>query len=99
MKIWLSFIFTIIWISINWATEMADIIVAKDSSGDFTTVQEAINSIPSNNSSLKIILIKNGIYNEEICIDTDFITLVGGIYFAQLKTSSITKNIRLLYLS
>lgn len=77
MKIGLSFFLTIIWILTSWATEVADIIVAKDDSGDFTTIQEAINSVPFDNSSLKIILIKNGIYNEEIRIDTDFIALVG----------------------
>lgn len=59
------------------AVENADVIVAKDGSGDFTTIQEAINSIPSNNSSLKTILIKNGVYNEKIRFDTNFIALVG----------------------
>ncbi len=59
------------------STEVADIIVAKDGTGDFSTIQEAINSIPANNSELKIILIKNGVYNEKIRIDTDFIALVG----------------------
>lgn len=59
------------------AAETADIIVAQDGSGDFTNIQEAINSVPSNNSELKIILIKNGVYNEEIRIDTDYIGLVG----------------------
>ncbi|MEJ2545108.1 MAG: pectinesterase family protein, partial [Calditrichaceae bacterium] len=76
MKI-IVFVLIIFWISIGFATEVADIIVAQDESGDFTTVQDAINSIPSDNSELKIILIKNGIYNEEIRIDTDFIALVG----------------------
>ena len=60
-----------------FAVENADVIVARDGSGDFTTVQEAIDSIPSDNNTLKIILIKNGVYNEKIRIDTDFIALVG----------------------
>jgi pectinesterase len=77
MKICVWFFISTIWISSSLAIEIADIIVAKDGNGDFTTVQDAINSIPSNNSSLKIILIKNGIYNEEIRIDTDFIALIG----------------------
>ncbi len=59
------------------AEERADIIVAKDGSGDFTSIQTAINSIPGNNSKLKIILIKNGTYEEEIRIDADHIALVG----------------------
>ena len=57
--------------------ENADIIVALDGSGDFTSIQNAVNSIPKDNSELKIILIKNGIYHEEIRIDADFIALVG----------------------
>lgn len=60
-----------------FAVENADVIVARDGSGDYTTIQEAIDSIPTNNSALKIILIKNGVYNEKIRIDTDHIALVG----------------------
>jgi len=57
--------------------ERADIIVAMDGSADFTTIQEALNSIPDDNNQLKIILIKNGIYNEQIRIDKNFVALVG----------------------
>ena len=59
------------------AGEKADIIVAKDGSGNFTNIQDALNSIPDNNSRNKIILIKNGIYREKIYIKKNFITLVG----------------------
>jgi pectinesterase len=64
-------------ISALYASEKADIIVALDGTGDFTSIQEAINSIPANNSSLKIILIRNGSYEEKIRLNTDFIALVG----------------------
>ncbi|MCF7803311.1 MAG: T9SS type A sorting domain-containing protein [Candidatus Marinimicrobia bacterium] len=57
--------------------ETADIIVAKDGSGDYSSVQGAINSIPVNNSSMKIILVKNGDYEEQVLIEKDNITLVG----------------------
>ena len=72
-------IFLIILIQITFAKniERADIIVAKDGSGDFSTIQEALNSIPENNDTLKIILIKNGLYNEQIRIDKNFVALVG----------------------
>ena len=64
-------------ISMLNASEKADIIVALDGTGDFTSVQEAVNSIPPDNKSLKIILIRKGSYEEKIRIDTDYIALVG----------------------
>lgn len=53
--------------------------VAQDGSGNFTTVQAAINSIPKKNDKPVTILIKKGIYKEKILVDTlqQFITLVG----------------------
>jgi pectinesterase len=59
------------------AKERADIVVAKDGSGNFTTIQQAIDSVPSDNSALKIILIKKGVYVEKLIIKTNFIALVG----------------------
>jgi PelA/Pel-15E family pectate lyase len=55
------------------------ITVAKDGSGDYTTVQGAIDAIPSNNVYPIEIYIKNGIYKEEIKVPTDksFITMIG----------------------
>ncbi len=59
------------------AGERAHLIVAQDGSGDFTTIQQAIDSIQTDNNSLKIILIKNGVYVEKLTIKTNFIALVG----------------------
>ena len=59
------------------AAEKADIIVAKDGSGAFTSIQAAINSVSSSNSKNVTILIKNGTYNEHIAIDKSFISLIG----------------------
>ncbi|MGH7601715.1 MAG: pectinesterase family protein, partial [bacterium] len=59
------------------AGERADIVVAKDDSGDFTTIQAAINAVSKNNDALKIILIKNGVYIEKLMIKANFIALVG----------------------
>lgn len=39
------------------------IVVAADGSGDFRTVQEAINAVPDNSSERTVILIKPGVYN------------------------------------
>lgn len=53
------------------------IIVAKDGSGNFKSVQEAINSIPTDNKERKTIYIKNGIYKEKVRINSDFVALIG----------------------
>lgn len=50
------------------------ITVAKDGTGDFTSVNEAIKSIPDGNET---IFIKNGIYRERVEITVDNITLIG----------------------
>ena len=54
-------------------------VVASDGSGDFTTVQAAINAVPDGNTSMFIIYIKKGIYKECITISTlkAFITFIG----------------------
>lgn len=45
-----------------------DVVVDKNGLGDFTTVQEAINSIADNNDTWKIIFIKKGVYNEKVIL-------------------------------
>jgi len=54
-----------------------DMVVARDGSGDFKTIQEAINAIPHDNRQRTIIFIKDGLYHEKVRIDPDFITLRG----------------------
>jgi pectinesterase len=54
-----------------------DITVASDPTGDFTTIQAAIDAIPQNNSSRKVIFIKRGTYPARIKITRNFITLLG----------------------
>lgn len=54
-----------------------DIIVAEDGSGMFKTVQDALNSVPKNNSKNVTILIKKGTYHEKLFIEKSFVTLVG----------------------
>ncbi|MFB6319150.1 pectinesterase family protein [Saccharicrinis sp. FJH54] len=56
-----------------------DITVAKDGSGDFTSIREAIQSVRSYTPEPKTIFIKNGIYKEKILISSDKcdITLIG----------------------
>ena len=54
-----------------------EIVVAQDGSGSFKSIQEAINSLPADVSSQRIIFIKKGTYKEKIFIDKNFITLKG----------------------
>lgn len=53
--------------------------VAKDGSGDYKTVQEALNAVPEGNTKPFIINIKKGIYKEVVIVDAtkNFISLIG----------------------
>ncbi|HMU47154.1 MAG TPA: pectinesterase family protein [Chitinophagaceae bacterium] len=55
------------------------ITVAKDGSGDYTTVQDALNAVAVNNKKPVTIFIKNGIYKEKLYLDSSnqFVTLMG----------------------
>lgn len=58
----------------------ADIVVAADGSGDFTTLQAAIDAAPSNSDRRTVIYIKRGLYNtEKLIVPADKInlTLIG----------------------
>lgn len=56
-----------------------DIVVDKSGKGDFTTVQDAINSVPDYRKSRTVILIKEGDYNEKIKIgpEKNNLSLIG----------------------
>jgi len=58
-------------------SERADIIVAQDSTGNFTTIQAAIDSVPASSTRTWIILVKNGIYREKLYITKNNVALVG----------------------
>ena len=57
----------------------ADLTVAPDSSGDVKTVGEAINKVPENNKKRFTILIKKGVYDEQIRIPANkpYISFIG----------------------
>ena len=61
----------------SFAAVNADIVVAKDGTGNFKTVQEAIDAVPSNNSKRIVIFIKNGTYKEVVTIRKNNIHLIG----------------------
>lgn len=58
-------------------TAQADIVVAQDGSGQFKTIQEAVNSLSEDAKAPRVILIKKGTYHEKIFIEKNFITLKG----------------------
>jgi pectinesterase len=72
-KAWL-----VVLLAVAWArTAPADITVAADGSGDFTTVQAAIDSIPSGDHPPITIFIKPGTYHEKILLTQPNVHLVG----------------------
>jgi pectinesterase len=58
-------------------SDRPDIIVAADGSGDFTSIQAAVDAIPENNATRKVIFIKRGKYSTHTRISRNFITLLG----------------------
>lgn len=73
--------------------ERADIIVAKDGSGHFTSIQQALEAVPDDHEQLIIILVKKGTYNEKLFITKKNIAIVGEdrdstrIVFSQLRSA------------
>ncbi|UJF31724.1 pectinesterase family protein [Paenibacillus hexagrammi] len=63
--------------NVRSATPANVIIVAKDGTGDFTTVTDAINSISGSNTTRQVIFMKNGVYKEKLTINKPFVSLVG----------------------
>ncbi len=78
--------------SICGAREKRLITVAKDGSGDFKTITEAVQSLPAFNYQRTIIFVKNGSYNEKIRIEKDYLTIKGEdrektiIHYSQLRS-------------
>ncbi len=60
-------------------SQTSRLIVSKDGSGDFTSVQSALDAVPEGNDSRVEIFIKNGIYKEVIVVDArkNFVSLIG----------------------
>ena len=71
--------------------ERADITVAADGSGDFRTIQAALDSIPPGNATHKLVLVRNGVYREKLFVNAGHLSLVGEdrertrIEFAELR--------------
>jgi pectinesterase len=59
------------------AAKTAGLTVAQDGSGDFRTIQEAIDSVSSANASDAVIVIKKGTYREKLFLRRSHLSLVG----------------------
>jgi pectinesterase len=84
--------------TILFAKDYHFITVAKDGSGDFKTITEAIESLPMFNYQRVVVYIKNGVYNEKIRINQDYVTLKGQsrdstiIEFNQLRSKWVEEK-------
>src|SRR5437868_7392924 len=82
--------FTILFslLTIAAASQKAVIIVARDGSGRYNTVQAAFNAVPLNNKKWVTIYIKNGIYKEKLLLDSskNFVTIIGEDKFNTILT-------------
>jgi pectinesterase len=78
------------WMSM-FAREKVNIVVSPTGDGNFRTIQEAINSIPTDNSTTVTILVRNGVYGEKVFLQKSHVTIVGEdrdstrIIFAELR--------------
>jgi len=67
--------------------------VAADGSGQYTTVQAAINAISSSNSKLVQVNVKAGTYNEQVTINRPYVCLTGASAASTIITHTIDTNI------
>lgn len=76
----------------NPALIKSRIVVAHDGSGDYKTVQGAINSLPDSSSTPRIIYIRKGIYREKIYIEKSNILFEGEDREGTVITASIARD-------
>jgi pectinesterase len=86
IKIYL--LYTLLIISAHASAQFKKIVVAKDGSGNYTTVQAAFDAVPVNNKQPVAIFVKSGVYKEKLHLDStkDFVTLTGEDKFTTILT-------------
>ena len=75
-----------------YAQPSQKIIVDASGKGDFRTVQDAINSLPDQSASPRLIFIRKGIYNEKIFIEKNNIILQGEDKAQTILTFSLARD-------
>ncbi|MBY0477444.1 MAG: hypothetical protein K2Q24_07340 [Chitinophagaceae bacterium] len=74
------------------ANSQTKLIVAQDGSGNYTTVQEAINSLSDSSAVIRSIYIKKGIYKEKIFIKKNNLVLEGEDRTTTVITAAIARD-------
>jgi pectinesterase len=82
----------LILLSILSVAQSRKIVVAADGTGDFKTVQGALNSLPDSSSTARIIFIKNGKYAEKIYIEKPNVILEGQDMLKTIIVASIARD-------
>ena len=81
-----------------WNRDSTRIRVAQEGTGDFRTIQEAIDAVPAGNTRTVLILIGKGTYEEKLFITTSHLALVGEdrdstrIIYAELRSNWVKEH-------
>lgn len=83
-----SIVFLFLFFSAFAVVGQKKITVAQDGSGQFKTVQAALDAIPKNNKKPVIVFIRNGVYKEKLRLDSSkrLVTLLGEDKFNTILT-------------
>ena len=83
-----TFVLLLLLISFQPFAQQINKTVAPDGSGDYRSVQAALNSVPLHNKTPVTIFIKNAVYKEKLFLDStkDFVTLIGEDKFNTILT-------------
>ena len=70
-----------------------DVSVALDGSGDFTSVQAAIDAAPGDLTSPFVIYVADGVYDEKLFIEKNFITIIGESRDSTIITTAVLRRV------
>ncbi len=89
----LAFTLLVFAFAVSAQTANKPIIVDVGGKGDFKSIQDAINSLPDQATTQRIIYIRSGVYREKIFIEKNFITLIGEDKNKTQLTISLARDI------
>src|SRR5215831_4456748 len=85
-------LFAIFLFSLTLTAQGKRIVVAKDGSGDFNSIQQAINSLPDASATPNTIFIKDGTYDEKLFLEKSNVILAGEDKNKVVITQSIARD-------